>query len=76
MVFLPVPRENIEGIRKRKNEKKRNNELSRWPTHSAPRRANRGKFYVTLKIIPVELIKKNLNDNMLLKSNFIHLSVI
>ena len=27
------------------------------PTHSAPRRENRGKFYLTLKIIPVELIK-------------------
>ena len=26
-------------------------------SHSVPRRANRGKFYVTLKIIPVELIK-------------------
>ena len=33
------------------------NSIQHQATHSVPRRANSSKFYVTLKIIPVELIK-------------------
>ena len=50
--------------------------VSAGPRHTVHKKANCGKFYLTLKIIPVELIIGLQMINILLGIHFINLSVI